>query len=111
MLDKRQNFTTATKLAEWESAGGCCRECSAPVIAAHQGEYDHIIPTSVGGDGSLKNCRLLCVRCHKRKTKKDRKEIDKTRRIVKRASGLVKRKKKIPSRPFRGHRKFDGTPV
>lgn len=83
MLDKRQNFTTKTKKLEWEDARHCCRACFASVADYRYGEYDHIIPASVGGDNSLKNCKLLCRPCHARKTKRDRKEIDKTRRIIK----------------------------
>lgn len=111
MLDKRRNFTTKTKLAEWTAAGGCCRACFTPVITANAGEYDHIVPTSVGGDNSLANCKLLCPPCHSKKTKRDRKEIDKTRRIIKKASGAQRRKAKIPSRPFpKGHRPIPSRP-
>jgi 5-methylcytosine-specific restriction protein A len=104
LLDKRQNFSTKTKLAEWEAAGGCCRDCRAMIITADAGEYDHIVPTSVGGDASLKNCKLLCVRCHKKKTKRDRREIDKTRRILKLLAEPKKRKRIWPSRPLPGTR-------
>lgn len=111
MLEKRQNFTTKTKIAEWEAAGKRCRSCWTPIYDYRDGEYDHIIPTSVGGDNSIRNCQCKCRPCHSRKTKLDRREIDKTRRILKKAAGLTKRKAKIPSRPFQqGSRKIPSRP-
>jgi 5-methylcytosine-specific restriction endonuclease McrA len=100
-LDKRQNFTKAAKIAEWRDAKFCCRSCFTPIRDYWDGEYDHIIPTSIGGNNSMENCKLLCRPCHAKKTKRDRKEIDKTRRILKRMA-QVKVKKKIPSRPMPG---------
>ena len=100
MLDKRQEFRPTTRIDEWHAAGKACRACFTPIRDYREGDYDHIIPASVGGDNSLKNCKLLCRPCHSRKTKRDRKEIDKTRRILKKAAGLTKRKAKIPSRPM-----------
>lgn len=111
MLEKRRNFSAKTKQAEWQAAGGLCRSCWTTVWRYNEGEYDHIIPTSVGGDATLKNCKLLCRPCHARKTELDRREIDKTRRILKKAAGLTKRKAKIPSRPFQqGTRKIPSRP-
>ena len=58
--------------------------------------------TSVGGTNELVNCKLLCRPCHARKTKLDRYEIDKTRRKLKKAAGLTKKKKKIKNGPMPG---------
>lgn len=111
MLDKRQNFTTKTKLAEWEAAVKCCRACWTPIHDFRDGEYDHIIPTSIGGNNSAANVKLLCRPCHARKTKDDRREIDKTRRILKKAAGKYKPKRKMKSRPFQqGSRKIPSRP-
>jgi 5-methylcytosine-specific restriction protein A len=111
MLEKRRNFTARTKAAEYEAARGLCRACWSTVVAVNAGEYDHIIPTSVGGDNSLVNCKLLCRPCHSRKTKLDRREIDKTRRILKKAAGKYKPKRKMKSRPFQqGSRKIPSRP-
>ena len=111
MLEKRRNFTAKTKQAEWQAAGGLCRSCWSRVWNYNEGEYDHIIPTSILPDNSLKNCRLLCGPCHSKKTKLDRREIDKTRRILKKAAGKYKPKRKMKSRPFQqGSRKIPSRP-
>lgn len=111
MLEKRRNFSAKTMLAEWEAAGKCCRACWTPLHRFNDGEYDHIIPTSIKPDNSLANCKVLCRPCHSRKTKGDRREIDKTRRILKKAAGKYKPKRKIKSRPFaQGSRKIQSRP-
>ncbi len=112
MLDKRRNFTKATKIAEWEAAVKMCRACWTPIRDYRDGEYDHIIPTSIGGTNSAANIKLLCRPCHARKTKDDRRAIDKTRRILKKAAGLTKKRKhRLKSRPFpSGSRKIPSRP-
>lgn len=103
MLDKRQNFTPKTKDREYKEAKGRCRECQQPLKRKGPGaaQFDHIVPTAVGGTNEVKNCLMLCVPCHAAKTKKrDRPALDKTRRILKKAAGTTRRKAKIPSRPM-----------
>ena len=105
MLDKRQNFTPKTKDAEFKAAKGRCRiaDCKKPLNRMGPGaaQFHHIIPTAVGGTNELKNCLMLCPDCHARNTKTvDRPALDKTRRILKTAAGITRRKAKIPSRPM-----------
>lgn len=55
--------------------------------------------------------QLMCVPCHKEKTQRDIKAIAKVKRIRRKAEGPAGKTKKIRSRGFPGHRKFNGTLV
>lgn len=71
-------------------AQGKCESCGMrlKVGAVH---YDHIIACDLGGDNSLSNCMVLCVPCHKEKTRKaDMPAIAKGRRIRDREQGIRK---------------------
>lgn len=74
--------------------GHKCAQCGADVSAAVDtgfasarvdgAEVDHRIPIALGGADEAENAQVLCVRCHKRKTKSDRKRIDKAKRVGRR---------------------------
>ncbi len=75
---KRDNFT--------------CVECGKHSTASEL-IGDHIIPIALGGDEwDLKNIQTLCIKCNKKKTKKDAKNIAKQRRIEKK---LIKGQRQI----------------
>lgn len=63
-------------------------------------EADHIIPRALGGKTDRANCQLLCVKCHKAKTRNDRRMIAKAERIRRKLSGQVTRHRAIVSRGF-----------
>lgn len=42
---------------------------------------DHIIPVAVGGKSDASNIQALCLRCHKRKSKKFAPKLAKVKRI------------------------------
>lgn len=45
-----------------------CEGCGIALTAGNI-EYDHDTPDGLGGEPTLENCRVLCVKvCHKRKT-------------------------------------------
>lgn len=90
----RAEFSKKTKLARFEFAKGHCEECGCKIVGS--AEYDHDKEDYIGGDNSFENCRVLCGKCHKRKTRKNRPQIDKTRRIIEKRAGLRK-----SSRPMR----------
>jgi 5-methylcytosine-specific restriction endonuclease McrA len=76
---------------------------------------DHIIPLALGGDNAEENLQVVCHECHKRKTKKDIKNISKSNRIIKKH--LVEKKEdtikgsknKIVSNKKFVSKKFDKT--
>jgi 5-methylcytosine-specific restriction endonuclease McrA len=87
----RSEFTSKTKELAYERSEGNCEECGQP-FAGRRPEYDHGLPDYLGGDNSLENCRCICPKCHKTKTlEEDRPRIDKTRRLIKKQSGVRSR--------------------
>ncbi len=64
----RLEFSGPTKRKAFERAGGKCQECDRE-LRDGEPQYDHILEARLGGDGSLANCRVLCISCHKAKTK------------------------------------------
>ncbi len=104
----RRAFTRTTKLAAWERSGGRCEMeidgkradgCGRKIFPGDGPEYDHIIADEHGGDNSLKNCQVLCVWCHKPKTRADMKVTVRGRKARARHAGADK-----PSRPMPGAR-------
>jgi 5-methylcytosine-specific restriction endonuclease McrA len=85
-MTKRLEFSAKTKLARFEHAKGHCENCGDLITGV--AEYDHAVEAYLGGDNSFENCRCYCRRCHARKTKQRRPEIDKTRRILKKRTGV-----------------------
>ena len=63
--------------------------CNAPVDLGGF-HYDHIVPTWMSDDCGVENGQLLCIFCHRTKTKQDIKNIAKVKRIQKKRAGLRK---------------------
>jgi 5-methylcytosine-specific restriction endonuclease McrA len=51
----------------WERCGGFCEKmgCGRP-ISEEESHLHHVRMRSKGGDESMKNLEILCVRCHKK---------------------------------------------
>jgi hypothetical protein len=58
--DSSRRISQAVKVAVWQRDQGKCVQCSA----ASYLEFDHEIPFSKGGAGTVGNIRLLCRRCN-----------------------------------------------
>lgn len=107
----RLEFSRTTKLAAYDRCGGTCEGCGCDLALAKGVEYDHRIADNLRPDNSVENCQVLCIPCHKQKTKADVKVIAKANSV--RAGRL--NAKPFPSRPLPGSRgsglrkKFDGT--
>ncbi len=105
----RRAFTRTVKLAAWERSGGCCEDCGRKIFPGDGPEYDHIIADEHGGDNSLKNCQVLCVWCHKPKTRADMKVTVRGRKARARHAGADKPKRDMPgSRASKWKRKVGG---
>ena len=88
----RREFSKQVRRDAFMRASG---KCENPHCGAHLSvgkfHYDHDLPDNLGGEPTLENCVVLCVACHKVKTReKDRPAIDKSRRIADRAIGIRK---------------------
>lgn len=73
----RREFPKAVKRDAAARSGGKCEGCGKR-LGFGDYHYDHDLPDFLGGEPTLSNCRVLCITCHKAKTK----EVD-TPRIVK----------------------------
>jgi Zn finger protein HypA/HybF involved in hydrogenase expression len=62
-----------------------CEQCGAECLSRADFEFDHVIPEGVRAGDRLAltadDGRLLCLRCHERKTKKDVTEIARAKRL------------------------------
>lgn len=100
----RQYLTERERAAILQQQGGTC--CTPGCTATEGLQGEHSTPSVwVGG----KPDQLMCVPCHKAKTRRDIKAIAKVKRL--RGETCTRRGRPIRSPGFRGHRKFDGTPV
>ena len=107
-MTRRREFSAKTKRAAWERAGHHCEECSVLIKPENGPEYDHRIEDYFNGGNSLDNCRVLCIGCHKTKTRKQSAIIAKSRRLLKKQAGLTRKKKAINNRGFTAWRNFSG---
>lgn len=96
------------KLRIYERAEGRCSKCT---VGVRVGEYDHAIPLIIGGEHRETNLQLLCVPCHKGKTKLDVKLKAKVARVRKRHIGIKKPSRFPGSRDSRFKKKIDGSVV
>lgn len=103
----RKEFSKRTKRDAFARAKGHCEKCSAKLWSGNV-EYDHEIECARGGTNDLENCVVLCLTCHKEKTKQNAPVLAKTRRQSDMAKGIKK-----PSRWPNQHlkKKLDGTVV
>lgn len=87
------------KLRVYAKAEGLCARCG---VEAWAGEYDHAISLILGGQNRESNIQLLCVPCHRAKTKLDVKLKSKVARVRKRHLGIKKPRAMTRWRNFRG---------
>ncbi len=98
----RREFPKKVKLAAWDRCGGKCDRCGNKIVAGNGPEYNHRLPDYLGGEPTLENCEVLCIKpCHRTVTsEQDRPVIDKARRVMEKRIGVRSRK----SRPMPGSR-------
>ena len=51
-------------------AQGKCEDCGGQLKPGKY-QFDHIKPHGLGGESTLENCRVRCIRCHLAKTLED----------------------------------------
>lgn len=95
----RQEFSEKTKRQAFARANGKC-ECGCG-RDLYKPEYHHIIPAFLEGadSNSLENCQCINAGCHKRETKRQRPEINRTRRLEKKRLGLLPKRRGFPKPP------------
>ena len=107
----RRPFTRTTMQAAWKRADGRCegKDCGRKIFPGDGPEYDHRIADEHGGDNSLGNCQVLCVWCHKPKTRADMRVTVRGRKA--RAQHIGANKPRRTMRNDKWIRKVDGTVV
>ena len=81
-MNSRRTLTQGQKRDIVHRQSGICPECGEKLnLARQEVEYDHRIPLAISNDNSLDNFDCLHMPCHKKKTKRDRRDIAKTERI------------------------------
>jgi len=105
----REEFPARVRLAAWNRERGHCQECGSKITRGV--EYDHIVPTAIGGPPTEANCAVLCSPCHSLKTTKtDVPAIAKTRRVIAKVAKAERRKRPMAGSKASGWRKrMDGT--
>lgn len=97
----RKEFSKSVRVQVIKRAmqpNGCvyCEKCGQQ---AKRYEIDHEIPDAMGGEPTAANAVLMCIECHKEKTKLDFGNIAKAKRVearhlgIKKATGFPKREK------------------
>lgn len=79
----RLEFTAKTKMAAWQRSKGHCEKCTVKIRPGNGPEYDHELEDYYDGGNDLDNCRVLCIGCHKAKTRENAPVIAKSRRLIK----------------------------
>ncbi len=64
---------------------GCCEQCGTRLVKDPWGkaqyEFDHVVAVALGGASTLENTKVLCRKCHLKKTKADMVLIAEARKI------------------------------
>ncbi len=114
----RKEFSRRIKMLAFKR---CCDEKGLPhcegcgiLLTAGNLHYDHDQADGLGGENTLDNCRVLCIKiCHKKKTQEhDNPIMQKADRVLKKTYGIAKAKKPFPgSRSSKWKKTMDGRVV
>jgi 5-methylcytosine-specific restriction protein A len=91
----RKEFSDRTRALAFQRANGRCDECGIRLQTGRIA-YDHKIPDGLTGANDLHNCHVLCIECHKQKTRSDVGRIAKAKRQYAREIGAHKSRNPLP---------------
>lgn len=102
--EERKQLTRKERVTVFLSTDGRCYVCGQKLGSEWHAEHPQAL--ALMGKDDIAAQRPICIPCHKPKTALDRKSIAKAKNVRDKHIGARKAKK-----PFKGWRKFDGTPV
>lgn len=70
---QRRQLTASEKLEVGARQKWCCAICQAMLTA--ELDFDHIVPLHQGGSNHVKNFRALCLPCHRKITREQRRRF------------------------------------
>jgi 5-methylcytosine-specific restriction protein A len=91
----RREFSTRTKALAFQRANGRCEACGVRLQPGRIA-FDHINPDGLTGLPIVDNCAVLCLACHKQKTRDDVGNIAKAKRREARHIGAHKSRNPLP---------------
>jgi 5-methylcytosine-specific restriction enzyme A len=107
----RKEFSTRTKELAWQRADSKCEGCGA-LLTTGKFHYDHKTPDGLTGANDLSNCAVICLACHKHKTREDVGNIAKAKRRHARDIGANTSRQPLPGgKRSKWKKKLDGTVV
>ncbi|MBV8895498.1 MAG: HNH endonuclease [Acidobacteriaceae bacterium] len=107
----RREFSAKVKVQAFQRANGCCEGCGARLTTG-KFEYDHINPDGLTGSPVLDNCRVVCVGCHRTKTRNDIRDISRAKRRQAKHLGAHRSSNPFPcGRQSKWKKKMDGSVV
>lgn len=98
------------RLRVWEHGIGHCAECGRKIMAGETWEIDHRVPLILGGEHREFNLWVICLWCHRSKTRAEM--AAKSVSYHKRAkhSGIKRKGRSMPGSKGSGiRRRMDGT--
>ncbi len=115
LIKMREEFPRRVKALAFKR---CCDEAGIPhcegcgiVLVAGNVHYDHDMADGLGGEPTLANCKVLCIKtCHKEKTiYQDNPIMQKADRVLKKTYGVAKSRNPMPgSRDSKWKKKMNG---
>ena len=106
----RTEFSAKVKTDALKRCDGKCEGCGA-ILGLKAKHFDHIIADGLTGEATLENCQVLCVPCHKGKTREDVSAIAEAKRRERRHNGIRKKSRFPGSRDSQWKRTIDGRVV
>lgn len=106
----RKTLTDQQKAKLFLERGGRCHRCFRKLRPPRDvWIVEHLRALENGGANDWENLTITCAWCFPKKNKEDDAIAKKIRHVA--TKHIVPTKERKPKRGFRGHRKFDGTPV
>jgi len=101
-MSARRSVSTRDRARLFAMHGGLCHICGEKIDGTREKwEVEHVIPWAYSRDDSDENRRPAHVHCHKEKTVKDRRDIDKVERMRMKHIGAWRSKSPMQTRKER----------